>query len=187
MRDTLLLSAEWSQSNSFCSIFSQAARVRMPVAQWVPAWRQAITTASMTNMVVYQGGGGIEVVGALQAVADLMLQSVTVPGPSGATHMALFPLNATFSDLGFHRLRGKGAFVVSARWSAATGRLAGPVTVESEVGGLCSLQLPPGDDGALLHVATAAGSPVLVQQTGLLWTFAAVAGETYTATATHAE
>ena len=31
VRDTLQLSAEWQQSNSFCSIFSQAARVGMPL------------------------------------------------------------------------------------------------------------------------------------------------------------
>ena len=78
MRDTLALSSEWGQSNSFCSIFSQAARVRMPVELWVPSLRRVINTAIMANMIVYQGGGGLEVAGALQTIADLMLQSVTV-------------------------------------------------------------------------------------------------------------
>ena len=57
--------------------------------------------------------------------------------------------------------------------------------MESEAGGRCSLELPPGDHGALLRVATAAGAAVPVQQKGLLWMFDTRAGETYTATATH--
>ena len=44
----------------------------------------------------------MEVAGALQTVADLMLQSVS-DGISGESFMALFPLNATFSDMRFHR------------------------------------------------------------------------------------
>ena len=51
----------------------------------------------------------MEVAGALQAVADLMLQSVTVPGITADTFMALFPLNATFSDMRFHRPRAGAA------------------------------------------------------------------------------
>ena len=105
----------------------------MPVNLWVPAMQAVVEKASLTNMIVYQSGGGMEVAGALQAIADLMLQSVTVPGISGETYMALFPLNASFTDLRFTRLRGKGAFVVSAAWSATSGRLDGPVSIESEV------------------------------------------------------
>ena len=52
MRDTLKLSAEWGQGNSFCSIFSQAARVRMPTDLWVPKWRTAIEDSELTNMIV---------------------------------------------------------------------------------------------------------------------------------------
>ena len=50
----------------------------------------------------------MEVAGALQVVADLMLQSVTEPGVAGSTYMALFPLSISFSNLRFHRLRAKG-------------------------------------------------------------------------------
>jgi hypothetical protein len=55
MRNTLQLSAEWGQGNSFCSIFSQAARVRMALKLWLPEWRAIIQKAEMTNMIVYQG------------------------------------------------------------------------------------------------------------------------------------
>ena len=180
MRDTLQLSAEWGQGNSFCSVFSQAARVRMPLELWLPEWRAVIQRGAMTNGVVYQGGGGLEVAGALQAVADLMLQSVTLPGTLDETFMALFPLNASFSDMSFHRLRGKGAFVVSARWDAATARLDGAVTIESEVGGPCSLQLPPSQWSDTLTVTSrGSGRAVPTTQADGRWGFASVAGETY--------
>ena len=54
--------------------------------------------------------------------------------------------------------------------------------VESEVGGKCALQLPPAEHRTALHVTNSAGTAVPVQHTGLLWTFATRAGETYTAT-----
>ena len=105
-----------------------------------------------------------------------------VPGPSGESYIALFPLNVTFSDLRFHKLRDKGGFLLSAGLNSTSGRLDGPVTVESEVGGKCALQLPPAEHRTALHVTDSAGTAVPVQQTGLLWTFATRAGETYTAT-----
>ena len=40
----------------------------------------------------WQGGGGVEVAGALQVISDLLLQSVTQPDTSGDSFMALFPL-----------------------------------------------------------------------------------------------
>ena len=161
----------------------------MPVEQWVPKWRAAIQKSEMTNMFVYQGGGGMEVAGALQAVADLMLQSVTQPGITGETYMALFPLNVSASDLSFHRLRGKGAFVVSARWNATSSRLDGPIRIESEVGGPCSLQLPPSQTADTLVVSElrSGGGGTLVPATRTedgRWNFRTRAGETYSASTT---
>ena len=44
--------------------------------------------------------------------------------------------------LSFHRLRGKGAFVVSAGLDNSTQKLDGAVLVHSERGGVCRLKLP---------------------------------------------
>ena len=154
----------------------------MPLELWLPEFRAVIEKDSLTNMIVYQGGGGMEVAGALQVVADLMLQSVTLPGISGKHYMALFPMrNLSFSDLRFVRLRGKGAFVVSAGWNAAAQRLDGPVTIESEVGGLCSLELPPSQATDTVVVATRGGAVVAVtREQGPRWSFQTKAGESYT-------
>ena len=159
----------------------------MPLELWLPEFRGVIEKNALSNMIVYQGGGGMEVAGALQVIADLMLQSVTVPGVSGEHYLALFPLrNLRSSDLSFVRLRGKGAFVVYAAWNAAAQRLDGPITVESEVGGRCSLELPPSQQGTdTLVVATRAGAAVTVarDQGGQRWNFQTKAGESYTVSA----
>ena len=155
----------------------------MPLELWLPEFRGVIEKAALTNMIVYQGGGGMEVAGALQVIADLMLQSVTVPGISGEHYLALFPLrNLSFSNLSFVRLRGKGTFVVSAAWNAATQRLDGPITVESEVGGRCSLELPPSQQATdTVVVATRGGAAVAVarEQGAPRWSFQTKAGERY--------
>jgi len=65
----------------------------------VPQFRSVIAKASMRNFVVYQGGGGVEVAGALQAVSDLLLQSVTLPDLSGSTFLVIPALNPDFSML----------------------------------------------------------------------------------------
>ena len=44
---------------------------------------------------------------------------------------------------GVRRLRGKGGFVVSARWDSEARRLGGPVAVHSEAGLRCRILLPP--------------------------------------------
>ena len=159
----------------------------MPLELWLPDFRAVIEKDALTNMIVYQGGGGMEVAGALQAVADLLLQSVTLPGISGQHYLALFPLrNLGFSDLRFVRLRGKGAFVVSAGWNASTQRLDGPITVESEVGGACSLQLPPAQQTSTDTVAVVTLSGALVTVTReqeQRWSFQTDAGESYKVTA----
>ena len=105
-------------------------------------------------------------------------------GASNSPPEKLFPLNASFSDLRFTRLRGKGAFVVSAAWSAATGRLDGPIQIESEVGGRCSLELPPGHAASeSLRVTDAAGKAVPAARAHGRWSFETAAGGAYSVVA----
>ena len=147
--NTLENDAGWSQGNSFCCIYSQAARVGMPLPRWLPQWHKLIQQTSLPNFIPYQGGGGVEVAGALQAIADLMLQSVTQPDTSGQTMMILFPLGVNHTDITFHRLRGKGGFIVSASWSKDSMRLSGAVSLHSEKGEPCRIMLPPTQTGAV--------------------------------------
>ena len=176
--------APWQQGNSFCSVFSQAARVGMPVDEWLPELQAIITTHSMKNGVVYQGGGGVEVAGALQVVPDIMLQSVTPLQRTNETFLALFPaVGLKHTKMSFHRLRGKGAFVVSASFDNVTQQLAGVVTVFSEAGGVVRLRLPAGHGDEVVNVTvldTATGKQVPTTLVGLMVAFETVRGHGYT-------
>ena len=61
--DSLRNDQPWAQGNSFCSVFSQAARVGMPLAEWLPHLHTVLAKSTMANGVVYQNGGGVEVAG----------------------------------------------------------------------------------------------------------------------------
>jgi hypothetical protein len=82
----------------------------------------------------------------------------------------------------FHQLRGKGAFLVSAGWNATSMRLQGDVvTVESEVGGLCSVELPPSQSTDTVTVfKTKTNAPVPATRDNNRWNFQTKASETYT-------
>ena len=175
--NTLRNDAPWAQGNSFSSAFSQAARVGMPVHEWLPELHKMISS-SMRNFVVYQGGGGVEVAGALQMVSDLMLQSITKADGSGDSYMALFPLDVVHTDLQFHRLRGKGGFVVSARWCKAKEQLDGAIELHSEAGERCKFLLPR--PAGSVDVTVGSGATVHFTLTNQTWlSFDTVAGADY--------
>ena len=143
-RATLSTMGSWDNGNSFCWVYSQAARVGMPLSQWLPQLRANLAAKSMGNGVVASFGAEAtaEVVGALQALADIMLQSVTPTDGSGISWAVLFPITANLSTMRFFQLRAKGAFVVSAGWDAEKQSLAGPAEVLSEAGERFRLWLP---------------------------------------------
>ena len=131
--NTLRTTAPWTQTNSFCNVYSQAARSGMPLSEWLPQLRN---TTVMANLVVHWTpvGGSVEVAGVVQVFADLMLQSITPidagagvdvdSSGSDAHYLALFPLQFP-TDVQFSKLRGKGGFLVSASWDAASSVAAG--------------------------------------------------------------
>jgi alpha-L-fucosidase 2 len=96
-------------------------------------------------------GGGVEQVGATQAVNDLLLQSV-----NGKLHF--FPGWEPGASVSFSHIRTPGAFLVAASRSA-TGVVSG-VSILSEVGGVCKIA----DGGGLKKpsVKTATGTVVVV-------------------------
>jgi len=142
-RATLSTMASWDQGNSFCGVYSQAARVGMPLSQWLPQLRAVLAAKTMDNGIVAGvAGAGAEVVGVTQALADIMLQSVTPPDGSGVSWAVLFPITTNLTTMRFFQLRAKGAFVVSAGWDADKQSLAGPAEVLSEAGERFRLWLP---------------------------------------------
>ena len=79
-RSTLLDLNAWRQGNSFCMIFTAAARLRVPLTQWWPAWKLVLNDSVMTNGIVRQSGGGLKWQ-ALRRANDMLLHQ---PGVSAA-------------------------------------------------------------------------------------------------------
>ena len=133
-RSTLLDTNGWCQGNSFCMVFTAATRLRVPLDQWWPAWTLVLNKSVQANGLVRQSGGGLEVAGASQSVADMLMQS-------SEGYIELFPAWNHSSPAAFSTLRAKGAFLVSASLSA-TGVVSSPVTILSEAGIRCVVETP---------------------------------------------
>jgi hypothetical protein len=128
-RDTIAHDASWGQDNAFAEVFPAAARVNAP--GWVDQFVKQLAARMTPNGVVVAGGGGMEVVGATEAVNSALLSS-------HEAFMRLFP--AWQQDAAFTRLRAKGAFLVNA--TRVGGEVQSPIEVESDVGGNATFMSP---------------------------------------------
>lgn len=132
------------------------------------AYESALRATMQPNFWPSMGGGGLEQVGATQAVNELLLQSYQ-------GFLLLFPGWPIGESASFTTLRAVGAFLVSASVDA-TGTVSG-VTVVSEAGQPCVILSPWG--GAVL-VVDSAGAQVETASAGEdKWSFQTVAQGRY--------
>ena len=172
-RSTLLDTNAWRQGNSFCMVFTAATRLRVPLDQWWPAWQLVLNKSVQANGIVRQSGGGLEVAGASQSVADMLMQS-------SEGYIELFPAWNLSSPASFITLRAKGAFLVSASLGA-TG-INSPVTILSEAGMRCVVENPwPNSTEVAVSVHNVeTGSAVLLEwESGRWLSFNTSAGAGY--------
>jgi hypothetical protein len=92
------------------------------------------------NLTVFQGGGGIETSGSVEALDSMLLQH-----ENGV--LRVFPNWPTTMDASFTRLRAKGAFLISS--DQKHGRVS-YVDVASEKGGTLVIQNPWGTRNVLI-------------------------------------
>jgi hypothetical protein len=122
----------WNGGNNFPYIFSFAARIGWDPSDLYRALRARIEIAMRPNLTVYQGGGGIETCGGVEAIHSMLLQS-----HQGV--LRFFPAWPKDRDAKFARLRAFGAFVVSSELkNGAVQRAA----IVSERGRECVVQNP---------------------------------------------
>jgi hypothetical protein len=120
-------------NNGFCKIFPIAARIGWPADDLVAKFKAAILHQwRPSNLTVFQGGGGIETSGSIEAINSMLLQHE-------AGVMRLFPDWPATMDASFTRLRAKGAFLVS---SEQRGGSVSFVEIVSEKGGDLRLLSP---------------------------------------------
>jgi glycosyl hydrolase family 95 len=124
-----------NSNNGFCKIFPIAARIGWPADDLVNKIKAAILHQwRPANLTVFQGGGGIETSGSVEALDSMLLQH-----EDGV--LRVFPDWPTTMDASFTRLRAKGAFLISSDQHAGT---VSYIDVASETGGSLVIQSPWG-------------------------------------------
>jgi hypothetical protein len=125
-----------NSNNGFCKIFPIAARIGWPADDLMEKLKAAILYQwRPSNLTVFQGGGGIETAGSIEAINSMLLQH--------EDHvLRVFPDWPRSKDASFTRLRTKGAFLVS---SQQIGGQVAEVEIHSEHGGPLTMQSPWGD------------------------------------------
>ena len=166
-RDTIATRDYWGQMNSFCEIYPAAVLCGYDPGIILAKMNALLTSQLRPNGVFYQQGGGIEIVGAIEAVNCMLLQSTE-------GMLKFFPV-WDGSDARFVRLRAVGAFLVSAELKSGTVQ---NVTLTSEKGRRCRVKNPWAASGQALTVTTG-GAAVAAVQNGDVYTFATRPGVTY--------
>ncbi len=122
-----------NSENGFCKVFPIAARIGWPAEDLVAKFKAAILHGwRLTNLTVFQDGGGMETSGSIEALDSMLLQH-----EDGI--LRVFPDWPSSMDASFTKLRAKGAFLVS---SEQRGGTVTSIEVVSEQGGPLTIQSP---------------------------------------------
>jgi hypothetical protein len=161
-------------NNGFCKIFPIAARIGWPADDLVAKFKGAILHQwRPSNLTVFQGGGGIETSGSVEALDSMLLQH-----EDGV--LRLFPDWPSAMDASFTRLRAKGAFLVSSEQHAGA---VSYVDVVSEKGGPLVILSPWGSKAVSLSSTAKSGKNKLQSANNGQITLSTVPGGHYHLTA----
>lgn len=128
-----------NSNNGFCKIFPIAARIGWPADDLVSKFKAAILYQwRPSNLTVFQGGGGIETAGSIEALDSMLMQH-----EDGV--LRVFPDWPRTMDASFTHLLAKGAFLVSSEQSHGE---IGLIDIISEHGGTLVVQSPWGAEAA---------------------------------------
>jgi hypothetical protein len=124
--------------NGFCKIFPIAARIGWPAEDLISKFKAAIQYDwRPSNVTDFQGGGGIETAGSIEAIDSMLLQH------EGGV-LRVFPDWPLEREASFTTLRAKGAFLVSSELREQTVRY---IEIASEAGGPLVIASPWGSEG----------------------------------------
>lgn len=141
-----------NSNNGFCKIFPIAARIGWPAEDLVAKFKAAILYKwRPSNLTDFQGGGGIETSGSIEALDSMLLQH-----ESGV--LRVFPDWPLSKDASFTRLRAKGAFLVSSDLS--NGKV-GFIDIAAVRGGELVIQSPWGTQSVRVAAIGKAGGSTL--------------------------
>eukprot|EP00756_Hemistasia_phaeocysticola_P054219 Hpha_TRINITY_DN30150_c0_g1::TRINITY_DN30150_c0_g1_i1::g.110591::m.110591 len=172
---SVLQMGSYSQGNAFMEIFPAGVRVAAPGI--VERLREQLAARMGDNFVVSEGGGGLEVFGATEAVNSMLLTS-------HEGFLRLFPLVPRGdAPASFRSLRARGAFLVDAAYNPSDSLGVTGVVVRSEAGLSCAVRNPWPNLARPVVVDTATGARVAVTWVdAATFRFDTVAGGAYNIT-----
>ncbi|MGN1346999.1 MAG: glycosyl hydrolase family 95 catalytic domain-containing protein, partial [Eubacteriales bacterium] len=169
-RDTVTAMNRWSDYNAFATYYTAAVRVGYDPAVIIENLNRQIDTHSFNNFFIYYGGGGIECCSAVPTCVNEMLFQ------SHEGVLRFFPVWDKNKDASFDKLRGYGAFVVSAELKNG---VIGDIEMFSEKGRPCSVLCPWESGMTVLANGTAISCETKTARDGVVYTFATEAGKSY--------
>ena len=138
----------WENINNFPRLFAYAVNSGYDTDRTVSAFAKVIDLSIKPNLTIDDGVHGFEKAGAVRAVNDMLVLS-------NRGVIKLFPaqlnVNASFANL-----RTDGAFLVSAQYDAAEGRITN-ASLYSETGGLVRIAKEEG-----MNITDSDGNPVFL-------------------------
>ncbi|MCY2930627.1 MAG: hypothetical protein NTV86_14240 [Planctomycetota bacterium] len=166
---------DWDNSNAFCHIMPGAARAGVRPELILERFRARIAGGGFPNLLIFQGGGGVETCGGMTAgINEMLLQSYEFV-------IRVFPNWPKDKPARFGSLRAVGAFLVSSEWAGGAVQY---VNVLSEKGRPCVVQNPwPGRQVVIRQGLDGKGKPIDAQTRGDRVSFPTRAGQVYRLTA----
>lgn len=159
-----------NSNNGFCKIFPIAARIGWPAEDLINKFKASILYQwRPSNLTVFQGGGGIETVGSIEALDSMLLQH-----ENGV--LRVFPDWPSSKDASFTRLRAKGAYLVSSEQQEGQVHF---IEITSEHGGTLVIQSPWGAHSVRLTRDGSSGSKTMTPDSNQRITLATVRGVCY--------
>ena len=168
--NTVEVMGRWSDFNAFPTFFTAAARVGYDPQMILERMKEQFLKYSFPNFIIYFGGGGIECCSTVPGCVNEMLFQ------SHEGILRFFPVWDQSKDARFERLRGYGAFIVSA--GLESGKVKG-IEIVSEKGRECCVLCP--FEGGM--TVTANGAEIVCRtekvRDGIVYRFATEAGVQY--------
>ncbi len=177
-RDTITVLDRWCDFNAFPTFFTAAVRVGYHPDTILKNLKEQFRTHAFPNLFIYYGGGGIECCSAVPSCINEMLFQ------SHEGILRFFPVWERQKDAAFARLRGYGAFVVSAELKKG---IVQNVDILSEKGRPCSVLCPWESGMVVLEEGSPVECEIREEESGTVYAFPTKAGRTYRIEQKHSE
>ena len=147
---------EFAPENGFCLSWPPAALLAIPnsASALLRGFSDAYERKAAPNGWPDLGGGGLEQIGAIEALHSLMLRS---DSDGVISVFPAWPAGGPSNAASFVRLRARGAHVVSAAWNGSA--VASPVMIASEAGRVLLFRSPWSSTEAPCITAMRAAEP----------------------------